>query len=324
MNVLTTRVIPEKGLQVLKDAGCMVTQYTAKRELTQKELINACKHYDSLLSVGPNQLDEHFFMECRHLKSISLYSAGYDNVAIDAATRLKMAIGYTPDVLSAATADIAFLLMLAVSRRAFYMSNTIQKGEWGFYEPKANLGIELNGKTLGIFGLGKIGFEMAKKCVAAYRMRVIYHNRGHHEQAEKELKATAVSFEELLEQSDVLSVHAAFSPQIDGVFNKNTFDRMKRSAIFINTARGAMHNENDLVKALRTGRIWGAGLDVTYPEPMKKGNPLLAMPNVCVLPHIGSATIETRDAMAVMAAENIIAGLNGDQMQHVINPEVYS
>jgi lactate dehydrogenase-like 2-hydroxyacid dehydrogenase len=307
----------------LKDAGYKVTQIEEKRELSQAELITTTKNFDGLLSVGPNKIDEHFLRECPKLKTISLYSAGYDNVDVEAATRFKVAIGHTPYVLSGATADVAFLLMLCVSRKAFYMNNSILNGKWGSYDPTTQLGMELNGKTLGIFGLGKIGFELAKKCTVAYDMNVIYHNRNRNEQAERELGATLVSFEELLRLSDVLSVHSGLSTETRDLFNKQAFSKMKHSAIFINTARGAIHNEPDLTRALQNGIIWGAGLDVTNPEPMAAHNPLLAMPNVCILPHIGSATAETREAMAVMAAENMIAGLKGEPMPHPVNREVY-
>lgn len=323
MNVYITRKIPEAGLKLLQEAGHTVTQHTKKQELTARELINNCKKHDALLSVGPNKIDEQFLLETRNLKAISLLSAGYDNVDIRAANRLQIAIGHTPGVLNKATSDIALLLMLAVSRNAFYMHNTISKGEWGFFDPTANLGTELYGKTLGIFGLGKIGFEMAEKCKAVYDMKVIYHNRGRNEDAEKKLGAVSVTFDELLQKSDVLSVHANLSRQTRGIFDMKAFSRMKRSVIFINTARGGIHNEKDLTQALQNEIIWGAGLDVTNPEPMVMDNPLLSMPNVCVLPHIGSATMETRVAMAERAARNIIAGLSGEQMPYPANPEVY-
>ncbi len=323
MKVFVTRVIPDKGLELLKDAGCTITQHTELYDLTQQELIATCKNYDALLSVGNNKIDEYFLKECDHLKAIALLSVGYDNVDIAAANKLKKAIGNTPGVLSGATADVAFLLMLAVSRKAFYLNKTIQKDEWKFYQPTANLGIELNNKTLGIFGLGRIGFELAKKCIGAYGMKIIYHNRNRNEQAEKNLNAKYVSFDELLQYSDVLSVHTSLSPETKELFNAAAFNKMKSSAIFINTARGGIHNENDLIEALQNNRIWGAGLDVTNPEPMKKDNPLLNMPSVCVLPHIGSATFETRNAMAEMAAKNIIAGLKGERIPFPINPEVY-
>jgi lactate dehydrogenase-like 2-hydroxyacid dehydrogenase len=323
MKAFITRVIPDAGLQLLQDAGITITQWTEKRDLTPEELINACQQHDALLSSGANNINAHFLNECKHLKVIALLSVGYDNVDVPEATRLNIPIGNTPGVLSGATADTAFLLMLAASRKAFYVHKKILKGEWKFFDPTTDLGIELNGKTLGIFGLGKIGFELAKKCVGAYNMKVIYHNRQHNVDAEKALNAVRVSFDELLQQSDVLSVHTALTAETKGIFNTTAFSKMKPSSIFINTARGAIHNEEDLRAALESGAIWGAGLDVTNPEPMLPDNPLLNMPNVAILPHIGSATVDTRNAMSVIAAKNVIAGLGGARLPHIVNPEIY-
>ena len=323
MNVFITRVIPEAGLKLLKDAGFTVKQWTEKRKLSTEELIEECKWADALLSAG-QQLNREFLEASAHLKVIALNSVGYDNVDIETATRLKIPVGNTPGVLSGATADTAFLLMMSAARNAFFMHKTIISGDWDFFEPTANLGKELTGGTLGIFGLGKIGVEMAKRCKGAFGMKVIYHNRNRNEDAEKELGATYVSFEELLKQSDVISVHTALTPETEGKFNAEAFRQMKPSAIFVNTARGKIHNEEDLINALNEKLIWGAGLDVTNPEPMKPGNPLLTMPHVAVLPHIGSATETTRDAMSKLAAENIIAGLKGEKLPFPVNPEIYS
>ena len=323
MKVFITRLIPEAGLKKLRDAGIEIVQWNEKRELTQPELIEHCQQCDALLAAGYNKMDAHFLNECRNLKVIALHSVGYDNVDIAEADKLKIPIGNTPGILSGPTADIAFLLMLAVSRKAFYLHEKIVKGDWKFFEPTANLGIQLYGKTLGIFGLGNIGFEMAKRCIGAYDMKVIYHNRHRNFEMEKELNAELVSFDLLLKNSDVLSVHSNLSSSTRGKFDRSAFEKMKRTSIFINTARGAMHNEEDLIEALKNGIIWGAGLDVTNPEPMKKDNPLLTMPNAAVLPHIGSATVETRNAMASIAAENIIAGLHGKRIPYPVNPEVY-
>jgi glyoxylate reductase len=322
MNIFITRVIPELGLQLLKDAGFTVKQWTEKRKMSTEELIFACKDADALLSAG-QQLNKEFLEASSHLKVIALHSVGYDNVDIETATRLKIPLGNTPGVLSGATADTAFLLMMAAARNAFFMHKTIVNGEWDFFEPTANLGKELTGGTLGVFGLGKIGIEMAKRCAGAFGMKIIYHNRSRDEAAEKELGAVYVSFEELLKQSDVISVHTALTTETEGKFNAEAFRQMKSSAIFINTARGKIHNEEDLISALENKVIWGAGLDVTHPEPMQPGNPLLSMPHVAILPHIGSATETTRDAMAKLAAENIIAGLKGEKLPFVVNPEVY-
>ena len=320
MKIFVTRVIPQIGLDLLNTAGYEVTQYTEKRELSQEELILACKAHDALISVGPNKIDEHFLQQCSHLKGIALMSVGYDNVDVEAATRYGVPVSNTPGVLSGATADVAFLLMIAVSRKAFFLHNSIAKGKWGFFEPTANLGQELNGKTLGVLGLGRIGTELAQKCKAAYNMDVIYHNRKPNAEAEQSLAARYVDFETLLKESDVLSVHVNLTAETKGLFDAAAFKQMKPSVIFINTARGAIHNENDLLEALQQQTIWGAGLDVTNPEPMDSRHPLLDMPNVCVLPHIGSATVETRNNMAVMAARNIIAVLQGQHMPQVINP----
>jgi glyoxylate reductase len=202
------------------------------------------------------------------------------------------------------------------------MHKRIGKGEWTHFRPKANLGMELKNKTLGIFGLGRIGSEMAKRCKGAYNMNIIYNNRTRNGEAEKSLQATWVSFDELLQQSDVLSVHCALSEETKGIFNKAVFAKMKPTSIFINTARGPVHNEEDLIEALKAGTIWGAGLDVTNPEPMKSDNPLLSMENVAILPHIGSATIEARNEMSRMAAVNIIEYYKGNKIPNQINPEV--
>jgi glyoxylate reductase len=323
MKVFISRKIPETGLQYLREAGISISEWTTKRDLTAAELIEFCKNADALLSAGGNRIDKSFLDAASHLKVISLHSAGYDNVDIAAATAIKMPIGNTPGVLSESTADIAFLLMIATARKAFFMHKTIQQGSWGFFEPTANLGIDIRGKTLGIYGLGKIGFELAKRSAAAFGMKIIYHNRGHHAEAEKELNARWVSFSELLQNSDVLSVNTALTPETKGRFNKEVFALMKRTAIFINASRGSIHDESDLTEALETGIIWGAGLDVTNPEPMRPDHPLLSMANVCVLPHIGSATEETRAAMSLIAAKNVVAGLKGERLPFIVNPEIY-
>jgi len=324
MKVFITREISQEGIKLMQNAGISFTQWTEKRELEQEELISICKNYDALISVGQDKIDKHFLNESKHLKLIAQMAVGYDNIDIPEATKLKIPIGNTPGVLSKATADTAFLLMLAVSRKALYMHKKIIKGEWGFYEPTANLGIEVDNKTLGIFGLGKIGFEMAKKCAKAFDMKIIYHNRSNNIEAEKELGAKKVTFDELLAQSDVLSVHTALTAETKNIFDYDKFSKMKSSSIFINTARGGIHNETDLIKALNEKKIWGAGLDVTNPEPMASGNPLLSMPNVAILPHIGSATEETRGAMSRLAAENIIAASKGERLPHLVNAEVYN
>ncbi|NTE03400.1 D-glycerate dehydrogenase [Agrobacterium tumefaciens] len=318
MKVFISGNIAQVGIEQLKERNIEITQWNEDRQITAGELIEACKGQDALVSVGPNKIDAKFLNAAKHLKVIALHSVGFDHVDVDESKQLNIPVGNTPGVLSGATASTAFLLMLAVSRKAFYLHKKIINGNWQNYEPTPELGIELNGKTLGVFGLGKIGLEMAKKCAGAFQMPVIYHNRSRNEDAEKEIDATYVSFEELLEQSDVISVHTALTDETKDKFSIDVFKKMKPNSIFINTARGGIHNEKDLIQALEEKIIWGAGLDVTNPEPMDKNNPLLNMDNAAVLPHIGSATEETRDAMAKLIAENIIAGLNGEKLPYPV------
>ncbi|MBL7745777.1 MAG: D-glycerate dehydrogenase [Chitinophagaceae bacterium] len=322
MKIFITRDIPSIGIDLLREEGFMVSVWPHDRPIPSDELIKEGKKANAVLCISTDKIDDIFLNECKHLDIISQFAAGYDNINVAEATRLHIPLGYAPGAMSDATADIAFGLMIAVSRKFFYMHKSIIRGEWSHFRPKANLGFELKNKTLGIFGLGKIGMEMAKRSKGAYNMNIIYTSRKPNEEGEVKLQAKRVSFDELLRQSDVLSVHCSLNPETKGIFNSHAFSKMKSSSIFINTTRGPVHNEDDLIKALNTKTIWGAGLDVTNPEPMKPDNPLLQMENVAVLPHIGSATIEARNEMSRLAAVNIIEFYKGNNIPHIINPEV--
>lgn len=322
MKVFINKRIPEIGIKMLEEAGLEIT-FPSHENLPHEEWLKYCENADAILNVGHNTFDHDFFDQCPNVKAIALYSVGFDHVDIKSATQKNIPIGNTPDVLSKATSDVAFLLMQSVARRASFNFQKVKEGNWGDFDPLHALGQELYGKTLGVFGLGRIGFEMAQKCKKAFDMNIIYHNRHHNEEAEKELNATYVSFEELVAESDVLSIHANFIPDQKNLFNASVFEKMKPNAIFINTARGGFHNQKDLYEALVSKQIWGAGLDVTNPEPIFKEDPILELSSVCVLPHIGSATIEARNGMAKVAAENIIAFSKGEKMPNCANPEVY-
>lgn len=322
VKVLVSRNFPDIGILNMRKQGFEVTTWDEERPMEQWELIEKARSHHALFCAGTDKIDKHFLNECRHLKIISQFAVGLDNIDIPEASRLGIAIGYTPGAMSKATADVAFGLMIAVSRKMFHTHKSILNGEWKYFKPKANLGIELRGKTLGVFGMGRIGMEMAKLCKGAYNMEVIYHNRNRNPLAEQSAGARWVSFDELLQKSDVLSVHCSLTTETRGIFNKSVFDRMKPDAIFINTARGGIHNEDDLFEALIQGTIWGAGLDVTNPEPMRADHPLLSLENACILPHIGSATVETRDLMSKMAAENIIGFFTKGKVPNIANPEV--
>ncbi len=306
MKVLVALNIPQIGIDMLQAESLDVTVWPGEVPMTQEELTAAVVDYDILLSSSVHKLDGDFLLKNRHLKLISQFAVGYDNIHLSKARELGIMVANTPDATTNATADIAFGLMLVVSRKMFFMHKKIIRSEWGPFRPRAHLGVELTGKTLGILGLGRIGTAFARRCCGAYGMKVIYHNRRRNRDAEKELQATYVSLGDLLSQSDILSVHCALSSETKGLMNLQAFRAMKPTSIFINTARGAIHHEADLVEALNTGLIWGAGLDVTNPEPMQAGHPLLVMENMAVTPHIGSATAEARNEMSRLAAYNIL------------------
>lgn len=320
--IFLTKVFPAIAERMLTEAGFEVETVLEDKPLYQDDLIARVQDCNAIICTSSEKIDAHFLNACRHLEIISQYAAGYDNIDVGEATKLGIPIGNAPDAMSEATADVAFGLMIASARRMFYLHKTIQKGEWSYFQPQANLGMELKNKTLGIFGLGRIGMKMAERCKGAYNMDILYCNRRPNEIAEKELKARKVDIETLLKQSDVISVHCSLSPETKGLFNAMAFNMMKPNAIFINSSRGQVHNELDLTEALKKAKIWGAGLDVTNPEPMKADNPLLDMENVAILPHIGSASIEARTEMARLAAQNIIDFYQKGDFLHVLNPEV--
>jgi glyoxylate reductase len=322
LNILVTRDIPEKGLEMLRKRGCTLKVQSSDNPFSKEEFKNASQWADAVLCSSKEKISDDYLAANPQLIMISQYSAGYDNVDVEACNHRKIPVGHTPQAMNVATSDIAFGLMIATARNFFQMHKKLEAGEIQDFKPRANLGQELNGKTLGVFGLGSIGFEMARKCKAAYNMEILYCNRSENELANSELDAKKVSFETLLAKSDIISVHSNLSDETFKKFNTEAFNLMKSTAIFINTSRGQVHDELALTEALNNGIIWGAGLDVTDPEPMKSDNPLLNIRNVCVLPHIGSATVEARDEMSRLSAENIIQYFENGTMVHCINPEL--
>lgn len=319
MKVFVSLNIPDTGIELMRQEGMEVTKWKEDLPMTADQLTTMVKGYDALLSTTNYKIDAKFLNDNKHLKIISQFAVGYDNIDIEEATQLGIPIGNAPDSMTDATADIAFGLLLATSRKLFYKHNTIAKGEWTHFRPQANLGVEIKNKTLGIFGLGRIGLEFAKRCKGAYNMNVLYCNRTRNQEAESSIGAKKVSFEELLSTSDIISAHCALTDVTRNTFDKTAFKKMKNSAIFINTSRGQVHNETDLISALRSKEIWGVGLDVTNPEPMMKDNPLLFMENAAITPHAGSATIEARTRMSVYAAQNIIACFKGEKIPYQVN-----
>lgn len=322
--VLLTREYPSIAKELFIEEGYEINVWPEQRPMTPEELVTNSKKADAILCTITDKITPEFLRECSHLKVIAQFGVGYDNINVPEATRYGIAVGNTPGVLTDATADTAFALLLSVARKTIYVHKQILAGQWRSFEPNRRLGIELKGKTVGILGLGRIGTEFARRCKGAYSMNVLYHNRTRNAESEKELGARLVSFDELLRESDIVSAHCALTAETKEIFNKEAFSKMKETAIFINTARGGVHNETDLYHALISKKIWGAGLDVTNPEPMSSDNPLLSMENVAILPHIGSATIEARTGMARLAAENIIGYFKNGKVPNLVNPDYKS
>jgi glyoxylate reductase len=245
---------------------------------------------------------------------------GYNNIDVPAATARKIKVGNTPGVLTEATADIAFCLMIGAARRLVEGHLYSGSGAWKTWEPLGHIGLDLVGKTIGIVGMGRIGYAMAKRCHGGWGMKVLYVNIDRNEAAERDFGATRVELDQLLAESDFVSVHTDLNPSTKHLFNAQRFKQMKKTAVFINTARGPIHVEKDLYQALKNGDIFAAGLDVTDPEPPDANDPILKLPNIIVAPHIASATVQTRNAMATIAAENLLAGLAGQPLRHCVNP----
>ena len=246
------------------------------------------------------------------LKVISTYSVGFDHIDTQFAKKRKIRVGYTPEVLTDATADLAFGLLLDLSRRISEGDRIIRDGKWNrIYGAYDYVGLDLQGKTLGIFGLGRIGKTLAKRA-KAFDMKIIYHNRKKiPKNQEKILGARYTSFEKLIEQSDIISIHVPHTIETDQLFNMRIFKKMKKSAFLINTSRGKVVNEQDLVIALKKKILGGAGLDVFEIEPISKAHRLMNLENVVLSPHIGSSTKETRIKMAEIVVRNLNLGING-------------
>jgi len=314
--VVISRPIPAVATQLIEQGGAQVQ---VLNKPTQAQLIDACQQAHGLISLLEDQLDQHFLKACAHLKGISNFAVGHDNIDVKAATALGIPVGNTPGVLTQATADLAFALMLAVARKLVPAYKNVVQGQWTDWEPLGFLGQDLHGKTLGIVGMGRIGQAMAQRCVGAFNMKVCYTAQKPKNSHELPVPAQWVSFEELLTQADVISIHVPLNAQTQNLFNSKAFALTKPNAILMNTARGGIVNQQHLVHALQHGQLWGAGLDVTQPEPLPANHTLLQLPNVLVTPHIGSATQKSRNAMATLAAQNILAALHNKPMPAPLN-----
>jgi len=302
---LVTRALPGPALERLR-ADHEVSVWPGARPPTPVELAAEAAGAHGLLTMLTDRVDTALLDACPHLRAVANYAVGYDNIDLEATRARGIAVGNTPDVLTEATADLAFALLLAAARGLPAAQASVLAGQWQTWEPAAYLGRDVHGATLGIVGMGRIGRAVAARA-AGFDMEVIHTGRG------------GVTFLALLARSDFISLHCPLTPETHHLIDEAALIEMKPTAILVNTARGPIVDPVALREALRAGEIAGAALDVTDPEPLGADDPLLTAPNLIVVPHIGSATVATRQTMAELAVDNLLAALAGDPMPHGVD-----
>jgi glyoxylate reductase len=308
--VFITRRLPEAGLEPLRRADLEIDMRDADDPIDRAALLAGARDADAAVTLLTDRVDEAFLDAAgERLRIVANYAVGYDNIDVGACTRRGVAVSNTPDVLTEATADQAFALLLAVARRVREGHALVASGTWTGWQPLQLLGREVGNATLGILGMGRIGRALARRG-RGFGMSILYHNRHRDPEAERELDAAFVELGPLLERSDVLSIHTPLTEATRHLLDAAALARMKPTAIIVNTARGAVIDEAALVAALREGRLWGAGLDVFEHEP-EVHRELRALTNVTLAPHAGSATVGARREMARLCAEAIVAVLAG-------------
>jgi glyoxylate reductase len=319
--VIVSRIIPEAGLARIKeqcDAEIWLDPLPPPYNLLREKAADC----EGLVALLTDKIDAGLMDDAPRLKVVSNFAVGFNNIDVSAATERGICVGNTPGVLTDATADMAFCLLIAAARRVVEGHQYTLAGNWKTWEPLGHLGQDLPGKTLGIVGMGRIGYAMAKRCHAGWAMCILYYDVYRNEKAEKDFDAKQVDFDTLLAESDFISVHTDLNEKTRHMFGAPQFKKMKRTAVFVNSARGPLVDQKALYEALKAGTIFAAGLDVTDPEPPAMDDPLLNLPNVVIAPHIASATVGTRNAMAEICANNLIAGLTGQILPAWVNPEV--
>ena len=317
--VYITRIIPEPAFSILS-RECDLVVNKKPNPPTKKEIIRNIPKMDAILCTLSDTIDKEIIDAAGpSLKVISSYSTGYDHIDIEEANRRGIYVTFTSDILTEATADLTFALILSIARRLVEADNFVRRKQWKFgWMPNLFLGSDVNGKTLGIFGLGRIGTAVARRA-KGFNMKILYHNRNPINQQPNGPIADYVDINELLEESDFLSIHASLNKTSFHFFDEVKLKKMKKTAFIINTSRGQIIEERALIKALRNRWILGAGLDVYEKEPLCISSPLLKMKNIIILPHIGSATSDIRSKMSRVAAENILNVLNGIEPLYHVN-----
>jgi lactate dehydrogenase-like 2-hydroxyacid dehydrogenase len=318
--VLITRPVQQAAIDEVSK-HCEVQVHAADEPMSPELLAKAMRHVDAVMPCGL-RVPEDAIEGAAQLRVVANIGAGYDNVDVEACTRRRILVTNTPDVLTEATADLAFALLLAAARRVVEGDRFVRQEQWPHWQWNFLWGAEMHGKTLGLYGFGRIGQAVARRG-RGFSMRILYHCRRRLPlNIERDLAAQWVDHETLMRESDFLSLHVPLTPETRHSISRREFALMKPTAFVINTARGNIIEEEALVAALQAGKVAGAGLDVFEHEP-KVHPALIAMKNVVLLPHIGSATAETRLRMALLASVNLLAALDGRRPPNLVNPAVF-
>jgi glyoxylate reductase len=315
-----TRVIPEAGLRLVREATAM-RLWEEELPPSPEQLGELLRGCDGALTLLTDTIDGEVLDREPQLKVVSNFAVGYDNVDVPAATARGVAVCNTPGVLTETTADFAWALLMAAARRVVEGVDYVRAGNWKTWGPKLLLGRDLTGATLGIAGFGRIGRGVAKRA-RGFDMRILVYDTHRDEAAERALGVTYRPLDDLLREADFVTLHVALTPETTKLIGARELGLMKSEAILVNAARGPVVDTEALVAALRDGVIGGAALDVTEPEPLPPDHPLISLPNAIVVPHMASATVATRDRMAELAAQNLLAVLRGERPPHIVNPEV--
>jgi glyoxylate reductase len=317
MKVLVTIRMPQEVLARIEQAH-QIESYDADPPLERPRLLEMIGDKEGLLCSITDRIDQELFARAPALKVIANYGVGYEHIDLEGATRRGIVVTNTPGVLTEATADLALALLLAAARRVVEGDRRVREGKFQYWAPLLFLGQEVSGKTLGIIGLGRIGQAVARRA-HGFGMRILYCSRTRlAPAAEQELKVSYAPLEALLKEADFVSLHVPLTPQTRHLIGREELALMKPSAFLINTSRGPVVDEAALVAALSRGQLGGAGLDVYEREPLLTPG-LADLDNVVLLPHLGSATVETRTRMALMAADNLLAGLRGEEPPNCLN-----
>ncbi|MHA1741345.1 MAG: glyoxylate reductase [Candidatus Thorarchaeota archaeon] len=323
-NVFVTRRIPDRGLNEITRAF-RTSVWPNEEPPSREEIIENAKECTGLVSLLSDPIDAELLDALPRLKIVAQYAVGYDNIDVEHATERGIMVTNTPGVLTETTADLAWGLLMAASRRIVEADRYVRRGEWRVaWGPEMLLGVDVYGATLGIVGMGRIGYAMAKRATG-FGMTILYTSRSDTEttrMAERETGAKRVDLDTLLRSSDFVSIHVPLTDETKHLLDRRRLALMKPTAILVNTARGPVVDEEALAEALANGRIRAAGLDVFESEPLATDSPLIELDNVVLTPHIGSASVETRSRMAEICARNLIAGLQGQKPPNIVNPQV--